>query len=80
MKISGWPRKAEQETSCMQIFCTHVGIYLRDLVAFTMPGPKAIVIGVFTLVHSSISYMKIDKDQVECFQCKYARGTKSHKI
>ena len=22
MKISGWPRKAEQETSCMQIFCT----------------------------------------------------------
>ena len=26
MKISGWPRKAEQETSYMQIFCTHVGI------------------------------------------------------
>ena len=36
MKISGWPRNAAQETSCMQIFCTHVGIYLRDLVAFTI--------------------------------------------
>ena len=23
------------------------------------------------MVHSSISYMKIDKDQVDCFQCKY---------
>ena len=24
MKISGWPRKAEQETSCMQIFCGYL--------------------------------------------------------
>ena len=39
--------------------------------------PKTVVI---LMVHSSISYMKIDKDQVDCFQCKYARGTKSHKV
>ena len=25
MKISGWPRKAEQETSCMQIFLITCG-------------------------------------------------------
>ena len=64
----------------MALYNTKYGIAFVIRNGLTESGPKTIVIGVFTYGVHSISYMKIDKDQVECFQCKYARGTKGHKV